>query len=84
VPLRKPDWLRVRIPAGPEFEAVNARLRRHGLSTVCSHARCPNLGECWGSGTATFLILGDTCTRHCRFCSVQTGNPRGAVDETEP
>jgi lipoic acid synthetase len=63
---------------------VNARLKQHGLHTVCSSARCPNLSDCWGRGTATFMILGDTCTRHCRFCSVATGNPRGAVDETEP
>lgn len=81
---RKPEWLRVKLPAGTEFEATNARLRRHGLNTVCSSARCPNMAECWGRGTATFLILGDTCTRHCRFCSVSTGNPKGQLDETEP
>ena len=80
----KPEWLRVKMPAGPEFEATNERLRRHGLNTVCSSARCPNMAECWGRGTATFLILGDTCTRHCRFCSVATGNPKGQLDETEP
>ena len=81
---RKPEWLRVKMPTGPEFEATNERLRRHGLNTVCSSARCPNMAECWGRGTATFLILGDTCTRHCRFCSVATGNPKGQLDETEP
>jgi lipoic acid synthetase len=74
----------MRLPSGTEFERVNERLRVHGLRTVCSSARCPNLADCWGRGTATFLILGDTCTRHCRFCSVRTGNPRGAVDEGEP
>lgn len=63
---------------------MNERLNRYGLHTVCSQARCPNLAECWNSGTATFLILGDTCTRHCRFCSVRTGNPCGNVDRTEP
>ncbi|HDQ99756.1 MAG TPA: lipoyl synthase [candidate division WOR-3 bacterium] len=81
---RKPDWLRARLPRGEEFERVNARLRDCGLNTVCSSARCPNLAECWNRGTATFLILGDVCTRHCRFCSVATGVPDGAVDETEP
>jgi len=82
--MRKPPWLRTRLPSGSEFEAVNARLHAHGLNTVCSSARCPNLADCWGRGTATFLILGDTCTRHCKFCSVKTGNPHGKVDETEP
>ncbi len=82
--MRKPAWLRAKLPAGPEFEAVNVRLNRHGLHTVCSSARCPNLADCWGRGTATFMILGSTCTRHCRFCSVTTGNPAGAADETEP
>jgi lipoic acid synthetase len=67
--MRKPPWLRTRLPSGPEFDRVNERLRRHGLNTVCSTARCPNLHECWGRGTATFMILGDTCTRHCRFCA---------------
>jgi len=82
--MRKPDWLRTTVPAGAGFEATNERLRAHGINTVCSSARCPNLAECWGHGTATFMILGDTCTRHCRFCAVKTGNPQGAVDETEP
>ncbi|MFO7649980.1 MAG: lipoyl synthase [bacterium] len=82
--MRKPDWLKTRLAGGAEFERVNARLEKLGLRTVCTQARCPNLGECWNSGTATFLILGDTCTRHCRFCSVATGNPRGVVDESEP
>ncbi len=87
LPARKPDWLRVRLPAGPEhdeFEGIKARFRRRGLHTVCEEARCPNLFECWGQGTATVMILGDTCTRGCRFCSVQTGKPGGLVDPREP
>ncbi len=82
--MRKPEWLRSAVPSGAGFEATNERLRACGINTVCSSARCPNLAECWGRGTATFMILGDTCTRHCRFCSVATGNPGGVVDETEP
>lgn len=82
--MRKPDWLRTTVPSGAGFEATNERLRAYGINTVCSSARCPNLSDCWGRGTATFMILGNTCTRHCQFCSVATGNPHGAVDETEP
>jgi lipoyl synthase len=82
--MRKPDWLRAAVPSGACFEATNMRLRAYGINTVCSSARCPNLAECWGRGTTTFLILGSTCTRHCRFCSITTGDPRGAVDKTEP
>ena len=82
--MRKPDWLRTAVPAGAGFEATNERLRAYGVNTVCSSARCPNLAECWGRGTTTFMILGDTCTRHCRFCAVKTGNPQGTSDETEP
>ena len=87
LPVRKPDWLRVRLPAGPqqeEFENVRARFRGRRLHTVCEEARCPNIFECWGQGTATVMILGDTCTRGCRFCSVQTGKPGGVVDPQEP
>ncbi len=82
--MRKPDWLRTRLATGPEFEKLNQRLRRLELKTVCTQARCPNLADCWGRGTATFMILGNVCTRRCRFCSVATGNPHGAVDRTEP
>jgi len=82
--MRKPEWLRTAVPAGAGFEATNERLRTYGINTVCSSARCPNLAECWRRGTTTLMILGDTCTRHCRFCAVKTGNPQGAVDETEP
>jgi lipoic acid synthetase len=87
VPARKPDWLRVRLPAGLEhdaFQGLKARFRRRGLHTVCEEARCPNIFECWGQGTATVMILGETCTRGCRFCSVQTGKPGGVVDPDEP
>lgn len=87
LPARKPDWLRVRLPAGPqqdEFEGLKARFRDRGLHTVCEEARCPNIFECWGQGTATVMILGETCTRGCRFCSVNTGKPGGLVDADEP
>ncbi len=87
LPARKPDWLRVRLPAGAqheEFEGLRARLRSRGLHTVCEEARCPNIFECWGQGTATVMILGETCTRGCRFCSVNTGKPGGVVDPHEP
>ncbi len=72
-PLRKPEWIRVRVPAGETWQQVRAILERRSLHTVCDEARCPNKGECWGAGTATFMILGDTCTRGCRFCAVATG-----------
>jgi len=87
LPARKPEWLRVRLPAGPEheeFEGLRARFRGRGLHTVCEEARCPNIFECWGQGTATVMILGETCTRGCRFCSVNTGKPGGVVDSNEP
>ncbi len=72
-PLRKPEWIRVKVPAGETWQQVRAILDRRSLHTVCDEARCPNKGECWGAGTATFMILGDTCTRGCRFCAVATG-----------
>ncbi|MBM4397882.1 MAG: lipoyl synthase [Deltaproteobacteria bacterium] len=81
---RLPDWLRVRLPGGGPAADTTRRLRRLGLHTVCEEARCPNQGECWGAGTATLMILGDTCTRACRFCAVRTGNPRRALDAGEP
>ncbi|TNF61425.1 MAG: lipoyl synthase [Deltaproteobacteria bacterium] len=87
MPARKPDWLRVRLPAGPqhaEFQGLKSRFRDRGLHTVCEEARCPNIFECWGQGTATVMILGETCTRGCRFCSVNTGKPGGIVDPDEP
>ena len=81
---RKPEWLKVRAPGGERYTHIKETLRRYDLHTVCEEARCPNVGECWGSGTATIMILGDVCTRGCRFCAVTTGNPRGAYDPREP
>ncbi len=81
---RKPEWLRVRAPGGESYVHIKETLRSRGLYTVCEEARCPNVGECWKGGTATFMLLGDTCTRACAFCAVKTGNPRGRVDAAEP
>ncbi|MEO0070792.1 MAG: lipoyl synthase [candidate division WOR-3 bacterium] len=82
--MRRPNWLKTRLPTGEEFNRVNEILNRYRLKTVCSSARCPNLAECWNSGTATIMILGNICTRHCRFCAVKTGNPGGKVEPDEP
>ncbi|MHB8146633.1 MAG: lipoyl synthase [Vulcanimicrobiaceae bacterium] len=82
--VRKPDWLRVALPIGDDYERVKAKVNTLALNTVCKEAACPNLAECWGAGTATIMILGDTCTRGCRFCNVKTGNPKGVVDWMEP
>jgi lipoic acid synthetase len=82
--LRKPPWLKVPLPGGETYEHVRARVKRLDLHTVCQEAMCPNIGECWGAGTATIMILGDTCTRGCRFCNVKTGSPKGEVDWLEP
>ncbi|HVU01549.1 MAG TPA: lipoyl synthase [Polyangiaceae bacterium] len=81
---RKPAWLKVRAPGGERYAELKKTLRALDLNTVCEEARCPNVAECWGSGTATVMVLGHTCTRGCRFCAVTTGNPRGAVDPREP
>ncbi len=81
---RKPPWLKVRAPGGEQYAHLKRTLRKLDLYTVCEEARCPNVGECWGSGTATVMLLGHTCTRGCRFCAVTTGNPRGFVDPREP
>lgn len=81
---RKPSWLKVRPGGGQAFGEVKETLRGLGLHTVCEEARCPNLGECWGCGTATFLIMGEVCTRGCRFCAVATGSPGGLLDGGEP
>jgi len=83
LPARKPDWLKVRLPSGEGVQQVGRLLRDKRLVTVCEEARCPNLHECWTKGTATFMILGDTCTRSCGFCNVKTGRP-GTVDWDEP
>lgn len=80
---RKPDWIRVRIPASPKINEVREKLKEHKLHTVCEEASCPNLGECWGNGTATFMIMGDICTRRCPFCDVGHGRPN-ALDADEP
>ena len=78
---KKPDWLRVRLPGGERYASLKETLRTLDLHTVCEEARCPNIGECWGEGTATIMILGETCTRGCRFCAVTTGDPGGAVEQ---
>jgi lipoyl synthase len=80
----KPEWLKVRAPGGDTFHRLKETFRALDLHTVCEEARCPNVGECWREGTATVMLLGDVCTRGCRFCSVTTGDPRGAVDVREP
>jgi lipoic acid synthetase len=82
--LRHPEWIRVRAPHGESYGQLKGLVHRLALHTVCEEAYCPNIGECWGAGTATIMILGDTCTRTCRFCAVKTGNPRGIVDNEEP
>ncbi|MBM3963371.1 MAG: lipoyl synthase, partial [Planctomycetes bacterium] len=71
-PGQKPDWLKVPLPSGPVVAGLEKTLRERGLHTVCEEAKCPNMGECWAGGTATFMVLGDTCTRGCRFCAVKT------------
>ncbi|HJL14384.1 MAG TPA: lipoyl synthase [Sandaracinaceae bacterium LLY-WYZ-13_1] len=81
---RKPEWLKVRLPGGERYQRLKETFRRLDLHTVCEEARCPNVGECWGEGTATLMILGETCTRGCRFCAVNTGDPGGLVDPREP
>jgi lipoic acid synthetase len=81
---RKPSWLRAPMPAGPGFDRVRGTVREHGLATVCEEAKCPNIGECWNAGTATLMLMGEVCTRACRFCAVDTGNPRGWLDPEEP
>ncbi|MFN5371474.1 MAG: lipoyl synthase [Bacteroidia bacterium] len=80
---RKPEWLRVKLPTGPEYAKVRKLVDEHKLHTICESGNCPNMGECWGAGTATFMILGNICTRSCGFCAVATGMP-SAVDWQEP
>jgi len=81
---RRPDWLRVKLPQGPVFKEVAQIISTHKLNTVCAEARCPNMGECWSAGTATFMILGDVCTRSCGFCAIKTGRPPKDLDWDEP
>jgi lipoic acid synthetase len=84
-PGQRPDWLRVKLPYGERFRQVQDAIEQHRLHTVCQSARCPNMGECWTAGTATFMILGTVCTRSCSFCAVQTGRPvEKALDYDEP
>ena len=80
---RKPDWIRVKAPGSPQWAATRAIVKEHGLVTVCEEAGCPNIGECWEKKHATFMIMGDTCTRACAFCNVKTGMP-DALDQQEP
>ena len=79
----RPAWLKVRLPSGPQVEQLRTLMRSKELHTVCEEAHCPNMAECWGAGTATFMILGDTCTRSCGFCAVKTGRPT-ELDLDEP
>jgi lipoic acid synthetase len=80
----KPPWLKVKMPGSDRFHAIRQRARTLKLATVCEEARCPNIGECWGSGTATFMVMGDTCTRGCRFCAVDTSRKPAPLDPAEP
>ena len=82
-PLRRPEWLKVRAPSGETYAHLQTLMRSKALHTVCEEAMCPNMGECWGSGTATFLLLGDVCTRRCGFCDIKRGRP-GPLDWEEP
>ncbi len=79
----KPKWLRMKLDRGKAYESVQSIVHEHKLSTVCEEAMCPNIGECWNSGTATIMLMGETCTRACRFCAVNTGNPKGWLDAEE-
>ncbi len=80
---RKPDWLKIRLPQSNKFADVKCIVKEHNLNTICTSGDCPNMGECWDAGTATFMILGDICTRACKFCAVKTGKPN-PVDINEP
>jgi len=83
-PARKPEWLKVKAPSGPRYAALKSRARRLSLATVCEEAQCPNLGECWSGGTATFMLMGEVCTRGCRFCAVDTARLPPPLDPAEP
>lgn len=82
--LRKPDWLKVKAPSGDNYSRIKNMLGELKLATVCQEAKCPNMGECWAGGTATIMIMGEVCTRGCKFCHVATGNPKGKLDPLEP
>lgn len=81
---QKPPWLRAKMPAGKGYSRTRSIVHEHRLATVCEESMCPNIGECWNAGTATIMVLGSVCTRACRFCAVDTGNPRGWLDPAEP
>lgn len=83
-PLPKPNWLKVRAPSGENYARIKEMLGGLKLATVCQEAKCPNMGECWSGGTATFMLMGEVCTRGCKFCHVKTGNPKGVLDPLEP
>jgi len=72
---RKPDWLKIKLPQSGKYADVQRTIKKHNLNTICTSGKCPNLGECWDRGTATLMILGDICTRACKFCAVKTGKP---------
>jgi len=82
--MKKPDWLKVRAPAGENYGRIRNLLGELKIATVCQEARCPNMGECWAGGTATMMLMGEVCTRGCKFCNVKTGNPKGILDPSEP
>ena len=81
---RKPEWLKVQLPTGTHYKTLLKDVKAHSLNTVCQESKCPNIGECWNHSTATLMILGNICTRACRFCAVDTGNPKGWIDPSEP
>lgn len=83
LPVKKPDWFKIKFTEGERYQGIQALVKGHGLATVCSEARCPNIYECWNSGTATFMLMGDTCTRACKFCHVKGGKPN-LLDPEEP
>src|SRR3989338_6184565 len=82
--LVKPQWLRIKLEVNDSFSNIKGTLKHHNLHTVCESAHCPNISECWNGGTATFMLMGDVCTRGCRFCAVKTGNPMKQLDLDEP
>jgi len=82
--LAKPDWLKIKISVNDNFIDIKSTLKKHELHTVCEEAHCPNISECWNGGTATFMLMGDVCTRGCKFCAVKTGNPMKQLDKDEP
>ncbi len=81
---RKPEWLKIKLPTGAKYSWLKEKSKSLKLATVCEEAQCPNIGECWSGGTATFMVMGEVCTRGCRFCAVDTGNPNGWLDKDEP